>query len=302
MEAAELFPGQKLKWIAAAVIVLALGIAGFVLYRVQQPAGKTVVRIPPSVPVAPAVLPTSLRGRFSDGTQIEVLGLTDPANPGKWWTLDGTATDRPNYQDDRSITMSYRTARRVDAIVRMSGVDLSHKSLTVASDEKSRGAKSSSGTDEEKIWKIILPVPLTANTGNLRFGLSSGPWTEILNVSAGEQPTTQSSGHEVELGSISEDKGRTLVKLNYPKMDQTVPEDREVIAVANGSEIRPFGASVSGTQSTYYFGSPMSDITHVIVRRRAYEWIQYKNVAFWPQTAPRSVVVANPGQSTSVAP
>jgi hypothetical protein len=294
---------QHLKWVAAAAIMLTLGIGGTIVWRTQKPPSKTAVRmLPPASPASPAVLPAAWRARFADGTEVEVIALNDPSNAGQWWKLDGSLTADPNFRANRAITMTYRQARRLDVIMRMTGSALVSKNLTIRSDTPSRTASIETGGDSQRLVKMLMPVPRDQSSGTLRLGLAGGPWPNELNLSCanGEDPPAGSTGAGVQFVEICEEKGRTVVRVEVPDLEDTSSDNFDVVVVANGKELRPAATLSSGTNFQYTFSCTRDKVTKIIARSRPYQWVEFKNVAFSPLPKPTSVAVLNAEKGTPV--
>jgi RNA polymerase sigma factor (sigma-70 family) len=287
---------QKVKIAAIVGMVLALGIGGAIAmdgYGSRR-TSKSVTPAP-SPARAPARTPANWIASFSDGTKVEVLALTDPSKNNQWWALDGSPTVDPKFRAAGTINMTYKLARRIDLVVHLTGAALDKKSLTVRSDAPSRSATLANGSTTNRFVRIYIPVPMGAASGNLRVGLAGGAWTSELNLPCanGEDPPAGSSGAGLAFEEIVEEPGGTLVRMNTGSLLELQSEDREVIVMLGGKELRPAATISSGSRFTYTFHCKRSDVTQIIARSRPYQWIEMKNVAFAPSAEATAVAVSS---------
>jgi RNA polymerase sigma factor (sigma-70 family) len=282
---------NKFKVAAAVALVMALVIGGGVAMSAARANKPRLVK--PSTPTAAAATrdPKWLV-RFSDGTTVDLIALSDPVSPQRWWAVDGSPTLDPQFQSSRSISMKYRTAKPLDLVLRMTGSALNSKTLIIRSDEPARSALLATGNAREELARVIIPVPRNTLSGKLRIGLANGPWNGELNL-PGSDPAEGSTGAGVVFKAIREKGGKTLLEVEVPELEIGVPEDRQVFVTAGGKELRASGELSSGTHFTYTFRCKRSAVTSIIARSRPFQWIEMTNVAFAPSAERTAVAVVS---------
>jgi hypothetical protein len=138
-------------------------------------------------------------------------------------------------------------------------------------------------------------------SGDVRLGFAAGSWKErcTWDVTDGQASAPSIDVPELELQSIEEQDGKTLLTVNAPVIESQ-KSDVQLVVIANGTEVKS-GVGVSkGAIYTFTYRCRLNQVTKVIARGRPFEWIEYKNVAFGPRTQPTSVAISNSVQASSM--
>jgi hypothetical protein len=249
----------------------------------------------------PAVAGFSGPIKFSDDTLVEVLGIQDDpqADPGRWWLPDGSQIPAPRFPKGGPTNVGGFGTRNIRFIIRMGGPPIGDKNLKVVVTPRQSDSVSVSLDRGAYLMNLLVAIPNSSNTANLKIGLGTGPWTESVLYDAATARTTNAATVPVRIGSITEEKGRTIVQVSEtPQPD--AQQDQGIVLLANGKRIAAGQVSRSWLSgATYTFDCPKAQMNQILFRSRAFEFIEMKNVSLAPTAQPIDVQIIRAGLPTT---
>jgi RNA polymerase sigma factor (sigma-70 family) len=229
---------------------------------------------------------------FSDGTAVEVLGLSAyPVVNQKWWGADGSAVGAPTlpFNLNGTFTADDKTKPYI-ARFAFSGRDLAGKSLVCAFNSD-RGCVQDWRSDSPSTGAgfCIVQLPTDATMDDLRLGIAGGEY-QTMAETALSGPATQpaiaaADGSKLQILSVSEDKNGTVIDIGRAFSHAMGRHDRdeEIVAMVGGRVMRPWGRRNIGIgRIRLMFTARKSEIAKLTYRTRELEWVKVSNISLRP--------------------
>ncbi|HEY7088603.1 MAG TPA: sigma-70 family RNA polymerase sigma factor [Tepidisphaeraceae bacterium] len=172
---------------------------------------------------APATLPAPQSGvaRFSNGSQVQILGIADghDQNTKTWWDADGLPVPPVGFPYPAMISAGTDATRReYQFIIRQSGAP-DGSSLSVGF-EKSQGSASTSQRfpDGSEVHKFAVALPRDLGSVGIRLGMAVGPYEEYVLWQKGDaaQPATKPAYAPLSFFGMTDDKGEAVIRMTRP--------------------------------------------------------------------------------------
>ncbi|HEX8523660.1 MAG TPA: sigma-70 family RNA polymerase sigma factor [Tepidisphaeraceae bacterium] len=254
-------------------------------------------------------LPTSkFTATFSDGTNIEAVGLSELPGAKNWWAPDGSKIDPPAGTPDLTGAAPNDASVRL-FIVRFNftGQDMQNKRL-VAAFKSDKGCNQTwqreSNTNGQGI--CFVPLPADAKMDDLRLGVARGEYKTVATLNL-HGPTSQPSaetpdGTFTKVVSVAYENGQTVVEVHHAsKHVNRHNHDEQVVGMVGGRPTRP--SSQSGLPNGHVrmtFRCRPNEISQIVYQARDFEWVQLTKVALAPNMK-TDVQVLRPATKPTVA-
>jgi RNA polymerase sigma factor (sigma-70 family) len=290
----------------AAVAALLLVGSGTVAVKtfITSPSAQRVNVSSQAAATTSATAPAGLQLQFSQGTTVELLGISDaPQDSSRWWAADGTPIDAPSPLPRRIMTVSpgqqmYQfRLRKTDPAGEKIGMTVSlggTRYNTAASLDERDGVQS-------HVFGLSAAPPAIID---VRVSLAFGPWSDVqqfdLNKSPGPAtatapapaPTTNTAAAPntvLTVSNVSEGKdGFTDVEIRFApgaSRNRMSLDEQLYLVTADGRQVfsqrwngYPGGRSVLG------FNVPRGQAVALHYRSRPYETREIRNVSLRPGT------------------
>jgi hypothetical protein len=239
--------------------------------------------------------------QFSDGSIVEILGITDPKLPGKWWTANGLPATMPALPAggmSSGFPAGNQPQRKV--VVRMTG-NVADKSLALRFDGSGGGATFSTTDGKTLMLEHVSSLSKPLKTTTLGLYKSSGPYRVDETFTVGGDAATQASGR---IRSVTEEAGKVKVKLRVPGPS---PHRDEHVAVVlkDGRELRASQMSSSSEEAQmawHVFDCTLDQVVRVVIKSREMESADMKNISLDPTQPPTAIIVHRALPPTGKAP
>ena len=246
-----------------------------------RPGERTQVAGMPAAPTFPV--------QFSDGTVVEILGLRDPATPGKWWTANGLPSTRPvvpNLGGSKVNPTANQQQRNV--VLRMTG-KLSDQNLMVQFEGSGASATGSTSDGRTMIIDQVSALNKALKTTALELYKSRGPFRVDETFTFTADAATQPAGR---IRSVTEAAGKVEAKVRIGKPGTR--RDEQVVAILkNGREARAteVGGDAEPGINRHLFNCKLDQVDRVVIRSRDMESVTVNNVVLDPNEPPTAIVV-----------
>jgi hypothetical protein len=230
---------------------------------------------------------------------VELVGAREnkKENNGRWWRPDGSPlADRP-YETLGGFVFPLGE----DTLTREFAVRLGNLPAEPVGTrwqfEPSGGAAAGGDTPQAgpaTVRAIAKALPATARTVNVRFGAAAGPWQLVAEGPGGEAHGLP-NGVGIAFAKPYEKEGGAIIVISHTVTDR----DTRVIAVGtDGRQHRPGRTeirSVAGMSqiTATFLKLAMKDVRAFRLQARPYAWVEFRNVAIWPQalkTSPKPAI------------
>ena len=308
--------------IAAVAAILVVGGGGVVAYKtlVSPGARQVQVNVPSesadatTMPFAIVASVASLAPAaltFSDGSTMELVGITDTSDPAKkWWSADGSIT--PAVKTLRNTTMGMppmRGMRTCQLVFRRSQA-LKDDSVSVS---LAGPYRFSSGGGDDKEQDCTFGVDAKLAKTDVIVSVASGPWTVterypvksgVIQTLAPEPATTPAATApaaatrpSLQIQSLADRivRSQKLAVLTVHRASRDTEQQQEIYLITTaGQEVRSVGSTGrQGGISEYNFKVPANEVAAVVARSRPYEIRKIRDVSLRPgvRTTPTTMPV-----------
>jgi RNA polymerase sigma factor (sigma-70 family) len=248
---------------------------------------------------------------FSDGTALEVLGLSEyPPKDQTWWGADGSKLSGDSFTSPAFSGTVTSDSSRKPYIARFafSGTDLVGKTF-VSAFNADQGCIQDWRTDSPSsgVGYCIVELPADAKTDTLRLGMGRGEYQTMADIAI-NGTTTQPAvaapdGSKVQILSVSEERTGTVIDIGraFDHVIRRHERDEEIVAIVGGRPMQPWARRNIGIgKMRLMFTARKSEISKLVYRTRELEWVNVSNVSLTPQQK-TNVTISAPASTQPVA-
>jgi hypothetical protein len=125
-------------------------------------------------------------------------------------------------------------------------------------------------------YKVVIALPATQKSMDMRIGLAGGAWTDTVLWENGAPVALDPDNPAPKLVGITEEGGQSVVELVFGRGPEHL--DHRVVVESNGKIISPSGTNSSGVNVTCKYRCPKDKISKILFRTRPFEWQEMKGV------------------------
>jgi RNA polymerase sigma factor (sigma-70 family) len=287
----------KIKLVVASVAVglIVVGGGAVAVNAVRSPTARQ-VKVDPTSAVQPATSaptaalpPTPWSVTFSDGTRVDLLGVTaTPEKTTGWWGADGSTVAAPQPLPRSHLRISLPPMHKLYQFVLRRGAIGSVDDDVSAGLSVAAAGSASGSTDYPtgRRFEITAAIDQGLKSVNLQVTCAKGPWDLDwrYELKAPQNPAaTQPS--DLKIGKVFEKNGQTQIEMSgQPRPRGAGDRSSQVMVVtSSGKEV----GATSMTSSSYGpgvwgFRVPLKDAVALIQRSRPLEVREIPNVSLVP--------------------
>ncbi len=232
---------------------------------------------------SPAPVPVT----FSDGSTIELVGLTDqPGTARQWWSASGSIVAPPKPLPGKMLVIRPQPHIRLCQLSFIRSGAAKDDGVSISLSEPT--SSSADGGDDAR-HNSVFAVDDSVSKADVIIRIASGPWARderyVVKPDA-TQPATVPAKPSMQIRDVTERKVRnqTMAIVAVKETAHYWQQQRQIRAItADGREIDSTGSIGQPMgMSEYDFNVPKDQIVAIVVRFRPYETREIKDVSLRP--------------------
>ena len=238
--------------------------------------------------------PKNFKASLPNGVEVELLGVCENPSEGKqWWRPDGSPLDQRPYDRQEGNPFIANAQQRREIAIKIHPLSTDHADLHWKLDPPiacSMGSSTTAGEYRKEIQSLIVGAEKPLKKLSIRLGAAIGEWKTVVqsNASSSLHGLTSDSTFAFSSPEMTE-KGLVITATHSLSTDDS--SFRLVAIDTQGNVVTPAKTNYNGGKKFQQITATfprlnLADVKTFELQTRPYEWVDFKDVALYPNQNP----------------